>query len=272
MAREPKEIVYVGDSRVRAERRPNIPRDYDEYPGKTEAFMPDFLLKEWMVAAVFLVGFMLLVILHPAPLEEVADPTNTAYTPLPDWYFLFLYQLLKYPFASGPFVVVGTVIIPGIAFGALLLAPWLDRSPHRRALKRPIASGVMLLSLAAIIYLTWAAVAQHEAMEAASGKTGSGTPMEKAKVELVEPDSEAAQIFASQSSCTGCHGANLQGGMGPSLLGVGDRLSAEEIADVIKNGRGAMPPGAFTGSDAELNTLVEWLAKQKANPEAKEEK
>jgi len=265
MARESKEILYVGDSRVRAERRPNIPRDYDDYPGKTEAFMPDFLLKEWMVAVVFLVGFMMLVILHPAPLEEVADPTNTAYTPLPDWYFLFLYQLLKYPFASGDFVVVGTVIIPGLAFGALLLAPWLDRSPHRRALKRPIASGIMLLSLAAIVYLTWAAVAQHEAKLAASGQ--HGTPMESAKVEMVEPDSEGAQIFASQASCTGCHGANMQGGMGPSLLGVGDRLSADEIASVIQNGRGAMPGGTFTGTDEELNIMVEWLAKQKAAAE-----
>lgn len=261
-SKETKEILYVGDSRVRAERRPNIPRDYADYPGKTEAFMPDFLLKEWMVAAVFLVGFMMLVILHPAPLEEVADPTNTSYTPLPDWYFLFLYQLLKYPFASGDFVVVGTVIIPGLAFGALLLAPWLDRSPHRRPLKRPIATGLMLLALAATIYLTWAAVAQHQAKLAASGQLG--TPMETAEVEIVEPDSEGAQIYAAQASCTGCHGANMQGGMGPSLLGVGDRLSADEIESVIVNGRGAMPGGTFAGSDDELNTLVEWLVIQKA--------
>lgn len=262
MAHDKKDIEYVGDSRVKRQRTPNIPRDYDDYPGKTEAFMPDFLLKEWLVGAVFLVGFMVLVISHPSPLEDVADPTNAAYTPLPDWYFLFLYQLLKYPFASGDLVVVGTVIIPGLFFGMLLLAPWLDRSPHRRPLKRPIATGIMLFSLVAIIYLTWAAVAQHQASEAASGKT----PMDEApRVDIVDPDSDGAQVFASQASCTGCHGSNLQGGVGPSLLGVGDRLSADEIESIIRNGQGNMPGGTFTGSDDELDLLVSWLAAQKAD-------
>ena len=82
-------------------RKQNIPKDYSEYPGKTEAFWPDFLLKEWMVGAVFLIGYLILTVAHPSPLEGPADPTDTGYIPLPDWYFLFLYQLLKYEFASG---------------------------------------------------------------------------------------------------------------------------------------------------------------------------
>ena len=49
----------------------------------------------------------------------MADPTDTGYIPLPDWYFLFLYQLLKYEFAAGSYTVVGAMIMPGIAFGAL---------------------------------------------------------------------------------------------------------------------------------------------------------
>ena len=51
-----KGMKFVGDSRVPApeHRKPNIPKDYSEYPGKTEAFWPNFLLKEWMVGAVFL--------------------------------------------------------------------------------------------------------------------------------------------------------------------------------------------------------------------------
>ncbi|MFX0112859.1 cytochrome C oxidase Cbb3, partial [Bacillus pumilus] len=77
-------------------RKPNIPKDYSEYPGKKEAFWPNFLLKEWLVGAVFLIGFLVLPVVHAPPLERMADPTDTGYIPLPDWYFLFLYQLLKY--------------------------------------------------------------------------------------------------------------------------------------------------------------------------------
>src|SRR5690554_2128252 len=118
-----KGMKFVGDSRIPAEKEKYIPKDYSEFPGKTEPFWPNFLLREWMVGAVFLVGFLCLVVAHPAPLERIADPTDSSYIPLPDWYFMFLYQLLKYEFASGNFTVIGSVVIPGIAFGALMLAP-----------------------------------------------------------------------------------------------------------------------------------------------------
>ena len=41
-----KGMKFVGDSRVQAKRKPNIPKDYSEFPGKTEAFWPNFLLKK----------------------------------------------------------------------------------------------------------------------------------------------------------------------------------------------------------------------------------
>lgn len=149
-----KGMKFVGDSRIPAEKKPNIPKDYSEYPGKTEAFWPNFLLKEWMVGAVFLIGFLVLTIVHQPPLERMADPTDTGYIPLPDWYFLFLYQLLKYEYAAGSFTVVGAMIMPGLAFGALLLAPFLDRGTERRPWKRPVAVGMMLLAISAAVFLT----------------------------------------------------------------------------------------------------------------------
>ncbi|MGH3042495.1 MAG: menaquinol-cytochrome c reductase cytochrome b/c subunit, partial [Gaiellaceae bacterium] len=157
-----KGMKFVGDSRISADRKPNIPKDYSEYPGKTEAFWPNFLLKEWMVGAVFLVGYLCLTIAHPSPLERIADPTDTGYIPLPDWYFLFLYQLLKYTYASGPYNAIGSMVIPGLAFGALLLAPFLDRGPERSPAKRPFAVGFMLLAMAGVFYLTWESAAHHD--------------------------------------------------------------------------------------------------------------
>lgn len=247
-----KGMKFVGDSRVPSSgRMPNIPKDYSEYPGKTEAFWPNFLLKEWLIGAVFLVGFLCLTVAHPSPLEKIADPSDTAYIPLPDWYFLFLYQLLKYAYASGPFNVVGSLIIPGLAFGALMLAPFIDRGPERRPSKRPLATGFMLLALAGITYLTWEAVDMHDWEAAANqGKI----------VAEVELDKESDGYKALEAyTCTSCHGGELAGG-GPNPALIDTGLTAEEVAEIAKNGKGAMPGGLFKGTDEELKALSEFIA------------
>ena len=246
-----KGMKFVGDSRVKAsDRKPNIPKDYSEYPGKTEAFYPNFLLREWMVGAVFLVGFLILTAAHPSPLEKVADPTDTSYIPLPDWYFLFLYQLLKYTYASGPYNIIGAMVIPGLAFGALLLAPFIDRGPERRPGKRPLATGFMLLAVASVIYLTWESVVTHD-WEAAA-KQGEIV----AEVE-VDTESEGYQIYSGQA-CINCHGTDLQGGPGaPAIVDTG--LTADEVIEIINNGKGAMPAGQFQGSEEDKQKLAEFI-------------
>lgn len=247
-----KGMKFVGDSRVPASgRKPNIPKDYSEYPGKTEAFWPNFLLKEWLIGAVFLVGFLCLTVAHPSPLEKIADPSDTAYIPLPDWYFLFLYQLLKYTYASGPYNVVGSLIIPGLAFGALLLAPFIDRGPERRPSKRPLATGFMLLALAGITYLTWESVANHD-WEASKAQGAIVADVE------IDKESDGYKILEA-NTCTSCHGGDLAGsGPNPALIDTG--LTPEEIADIAKNGKGSMPPGIFKGTDEELQAMADYIS------------
>lgn len=159
-----EKIVYVGDSRVikKSQEQRLIPKDYSAYSGKSEAFIPNFLLKEWMVGVVVLVGMLVLVMSDPAPLGYPADPKNTAFIPMPDWYFLFMYQLLKYPYTSGNYVVLGAVVVPGLLFGGLLLAPFLDTGKERRFYRRPIASSLMILSLVACTYLTYTSWSHYQ--------------------------------------------------------------------------------------------------------------
>lgn len=280
-----EKITYVGDSRVKANNRmPNLPRDYSAYPGKSEAFIPNFLLKEWMVGAVCLVGILVLVISEPAPLGYPADPTNTQFIPMPDWYFLFMYQLLKYPYTSGNYVLLGVLGVPGVMFGALLLAPFLDRGKERRFYRRPIASSIMLLSLAAVVYLTQFSwhhytkeleekniIPEHikreeERKAGASGGGGSAAaPVKKATV--VEADDPSYAVY-QKASCAACHGKGMQKGSAPALIGVGDKYDKAGILAIIKNGKGGMPKQyeALKGSglqDADIEKLAEWLAKQK---------
>ncbi|MEK4249811.1 c-type cytochrome [Paenibacillus sp. FSL W7-1287] len=278
-----EKIVYVGDSRVKKSgRRDSTPPDYTSFPGKSEAFIPNFLLKEWMVGCVVLVGFLVWVMAEAAPLGYPADPTNASFIPMPDWYFLFLYQFLKYPYVSQDYILLGTLGIPGIMFGALMLAPFLDTGKERRFYRRPIASSLMFLSIAAVVYLTvvsWdhyqyqleekGIVPEHheradkvrEALERGEERPSFLKTAEAPAI--IEPEDP---IFASvvEAQCIGCHAADLNGAGGPSLLGIGNRMTSEEIADIIIHGKnnGSMPAFEGTLSTDEINQLAEWLAKQ----------
>lgn len=281
-----EKVIYVGDSRVRKNTKVYVPQDYSAYPGKSEAFWPNFLLKEWMVAVVFLFGFLVLTMSEPAPLGYPADPTNTAFIPMPDWYFLFLYQLLKYPYTSDQYVVLGTVVVPGIAFGALTLAPFLDTGKERRFYKRPIASLLMFTTLFAISYLTIVSWTHYQHELAAKGiipehiererkmKEGKeenkgGAAKKPAVVPIVAADDPAAEIY-KKATCVQCHAADLKGmpPAVPALRGIGDILSKDEILKVIKEGKGNMPAQYDANikaglTDADINALADWLAKQK---------
>jgi menaquinol-cytochrome c reductase cytochrome b/c subunit len=285
-----EKIVYVGDSRVRQKTSRLVQQDFSAYPGKSEVFIPNFLLKEWMVAVVCMVGILALVISEPPPLGYPANPTNTAFIPMPDWYFLFMYQLLKYSYTSGDFIVFGTVIVPGLLFGGLIIAPFLDNGPERKFYRRPIASGMMFLTLIAVIYLTvfsWHHYQQELAatnqipehiqrekdLEEArqSGKPAPGS-VKVALPPIVASDDPGAAIY-QKSTCIACHGVDLKGNKNanfPALLGVGDLHDKAGILDIIKNGKGngKMPPQykdniakGLTADD--IDKLAGWLAMQK---------
>lgn len=246
-----KGMQFVGDSRINAKRTSQTPKDYSEYPGRTEAFWPNFLLKEWLVGSVFLVGFLCLVLAHPSPLEGVADPTTIGYIPLPDWYFLFLYELLKYKYASAEFVILGILVLPGLAFGGLLLAPFLDNGPGRRPPKRPIAVAMMLLGLASVSWLTY---------ESAAGVDWEARAEENKPVppSALEVDTSDPGFEVYENNCMSCHGDALEGGAaGPTLIGT--EYDADEIAEIAVEGVGDMPAGIFDGSDEELEDLTDFI-------------
>lgn len=276
-----EKVVYVGDSRVKKSGGFQTPPDYTAFPGKSEAFIPNFLLKEWMVGCVVLVGFLVWCIAEPPPLGYPADPTNAAFIPMPDWYFLFLYQFLKYPYVSQDYVLLGTMGIPAIMFGALLLAPFLDTGKERRFYRRPIASSLMLVTLAGCVYLTVVSWDHYQHMLEKNGQTPEHhlreerareafekgeprpNPLKKTPVAaIIEPEDPAMEI--AQAQCIGCHATDLGGAGGPALIGVGNEHSQEEIAAIITNGSesGAMPSFADTLSTEEIDQLATWLAKQ----------
>ncbi len=118
-----------------------------------EIFYPSFLFKVIVVMRlIFILVAIILARVFPVGLGDPADPTDNLFVPKPEWYFMSLYELLK--FFPGKLEVIATAIIPAGGILVLLLVPFLDKSPEKRPRKRPLAMILMFLSVASIIALT----------------------------------------------------------------------------------------------------------------------
>jgi cytochrome b6-f complex subunit 4 len=114
-------------------------------------FFPYYFFEIILVAMFAIELVLILAVLFPPPIGREID-FSAQYSPRPEWYFLFLYQLTKY--FSGAWTFVGAVLLPGLAFSVLLLTPFLDKSPSARLRQRrvPAIAGFGLLTL--VIALT----------------------------------------------------------------------------------------------------------------------
>ncbi|WP_042458496.1 cytochrome c550 [Neobacillus dielmonensis] len=109
---------------------------------------------------------------------------------------------------------------------------------------------IMVFGIGLMFLLSFKGVGDMK--EIAKDKGGGN---EKTEVAASKPE----DIY--KSTCIGCHGDQYQGGMGPSLKGVGDRLSKDEIKQVITKGRGNMPANQVKPEQADM--MADWLMKLK---------
>jgi menaquinol-cytochrome c reductase cytochrome b/c subunit len=145
--------------------------------------------------------------------EAKADPGTTSFTPRPDWYFYFLFYLLRI-FKWPDTVVLGTVGIPTILLIIGLLLPFLDRRPERRPLRRPVAMVTLVITALAMGVLTYKGAT---APEAGAGEL-LNVPKWMEDNNLPEEARPGAEIFAV-SGCLNCH---TYDGSGTSNLGAPD--------------------------------------------------
>ena len=118
-----------------------------------ETFYPSFLFKEIVVMiCIFILVAIVLAFVFPVGLGDPADPTDNLFVPKPEWYFMALYQLLKY--FPGKLEVIATAIIPAGGIIALFLLPFIDINPERKPVKRPIAMATGLFAVIALVVLT----------------------------------------------------------------------------------------------------------------------
>ncbi|MCL6631424.1 MAG: c-type cytochrome [Alicyclobacillus herbarius] len=227
-----------------------------------EPFFPNFLLKEWIVGAVFLLAFMLWIIFNPVELGPKANPDDTTFIPIPDWYFLFLYQILKY--YPGSQIVVGVVLVPMIGTLLLLFTPWLDVSKERHPYKRPIATAAMVLVTFLVIWLTNEARVQHLAE---TGQLGGGQnlpqlkPISASQIKFTNTNMPGYKLF--ESTCAACHGKSGEGHIGPPIYAIGHFWNQQQLKQFVEHPQGGMPPRGGLSSDQQVDEVVAWLVKQK---------
>jgi len=118
-----------------------------------ETFYPSFVFKEIVVMMlVFILVAVVLAVVFPPELGDPADPTDNLFIPKPEWYFMALYQLLKY--FPGKLEIIATAIIPAGGIIALMLLPFVDKNAEQRPAKRPVAMAMMFLTIVALVALT----------------------------------------------------------------------------------------------------------------------
>jgi len=125
----------------------------EEIEHSDEIFYPSFLFKEiFVMMLIFILVAIILALVFPVGLGDPADPTDNLFVPKPEWYFMSLYQLLK--FFPGKLEVIATAVIPAGGIVVLFLLPFLDKNPEKDPRKRPIAMALMFVAVLAIISLT----------------------------------------------------------------------------------------------------------------------
>ena len=142
-------VRYYGSSGIPQNTPEDMPSQSVE---EGKPFYPDQVFEDVVGMLILFVVLAAVALFIPVPLEGIADPTNASYDPRPEWYFLFLFQLLKY--FQGPLEIVGTFVIPTVGIVLLLFLPFLDRSERAVLWKRPVALTVTTVCVAGITGLT----------------------------------------------------------------------------------------------------------------------
>src|SRR5438132_10638896 len=191
-----------------------------------------------------------------------ADPGTTNFVPRPDWYFYFLFYLLRI-FKWPNSVILGTIGIPTILLIILLVLPFLDVRRERRLLRRPVAVVSAILVVISMGILTYKGAVAKEAL---ASEVKAAVPKWAARQGFANNQQAiaGANLFAV-SGCTSCHtylgtGSSNQGApdlSGEGAKGKGKTFFHDYIKDPSQFGNTVMPKFGF--NDAQLNQLAAFL-------------
>jgi len=234
-------------------------REYSILKSQGKPFFPYAIAKDSWMAVVVMITIIVMALALGAELGPKVDPTTTTYTPRPEWYFFFLFEVLRIikPPSLVPLAAIG---VPTLCMILLFLLPFYDRSPERRPERRPIAMVAAFFTIASMAFLTY---------EGANAGSPNQIDVEP-PASVMAGGQEAIEIFESgksvvaSSGCLACHkiAHNGNSGPGPNLTNIGTRLPRQALARTLVNPTAPMP--AYNDlPDEQRDNLVEFLAQLK---------
>jgi ubiquinol-cytochrome c reductase cytochrome b subunit len=229
------------------------------------------------LTALLIAGLGLLCFFAPMKLGPPANPADAQYIPRPEWYYLPVFQWLKYWHGSA--AIVGVLIIPMIVVLGIVALPFLDRGVERRPWKRPIAMasyGVVVLAFVGLglrsQYLDRhdSGVAQQLAKQVADEADYASKPFEPelssaslaaANVTLSDPLAAKGKTVFEAQSCNACHG---DGGVGtavaPALIGLSAKMNPDQLAELFKHPTAKMTAGGMPAIDFPQDDVTALIA------------
>jgi menaquinol-cytochrome c reductase cytochrome b/c subunit len=244
---------------VNREQKEEYLRDYGILKAQGKPFFPYAVAKDGAMACVVMAVIITLSLVLGAELGSKANPTTTTYVPRPEWYFFFLFEVLRV-IKPPSLVPLATIGVPTICMILLFLLPFYDRGPERRPERRPIATLAGIATIAAMAFLTYE-----------GANAGSPTVIEMATPKHVQEaggavlaEYEAGKKVVAQSGCLACHkiGENGNSGPGPDLTHIGGRLPRQAIARTLVNPTAPMP--SFKNLPPQkFNSIVNFLSQLK---------
>jgi ubiquinol-cytochrome c reductase cytochrome b subunit len=272
----------------------------DETPKlKPGRFWPDQIFMDTVLSFAMFVIVVALSFFSPAPLDEKADPNNTAFIPYPAWYFMALYAMLgivgkvQNETLLSILDVVATVVLPGGLVALLIALPFIDRNPSRRLSRRPWVLGLTAATMAGALALSIYGQVNVQSQQVANGVANlakTSTAMNRNDVPPVETAvagnaaggtnttstkadiANGAKVYVA--SCSGCHAAEGAGspGVAPALANnpyvSGDAKTVMHTVEygltgpVVVNGQkfdGMMPAWQGNLTNAQIADVISYI-------------
>lgn len=211
---------------------------------RSETFYPR---QVFMDAVAIFIAFLVVAtaaLFVPLPLTDKADPSDTSFVPVPEWYFLFYYELLKY--VHGPLEPLATWILPTLVVMIMFFWPFIDRNPARNPIRRPAALGSGAVFLVVVLSLLGLSIKNLYAVPRADPAVARGK-----------------QLYA-EFGCAGCHRIHGEGGaVAPDLSFVGDTRPDREWHIKHFKDPQSVSPGSFMPkfplTDRQLQDLTSYM-------------
>ncbi len=240
-------------------------------------FYPKQVMLDMIFALLIMVALGVLAHYAPTELGPRANPADTQFLPRPEWYYIPVFQWLKY--WHGALAVLGILVIPGIIALLFVGLPFLDRRPERRPWKRPIALTVYSLIFIAMGAL--GALSRHDDsrdkgvssqiekqneeakafMKAPFEPAVEGSSVVQGSAPVADPATAKGKGIFEQQVCNACHGDNgIGSAAGPKLIGMSAKFDSQKIEALLKHPTPAMTQGGMSPTELNAEDLKALIA------------